>query len=147
MPAGVLMAPVVPGFTTQPARLRRTLQAIADHGVRLAGANLLRLQGGARAHFFEFLAHDFPQLVPRYEQLYARTNAPRPYADRVRVELNRLAGEVGVSRGVTGRCAPEVPPGDAAEPQASFDWKAPDRPAVSARRAAPQSAARSAGAC
>nr|MDP9322692.1 radical SAM protein [Acidobacteriota bacterium] len=30
--AGVLMAPVVPGFTTQPSKLEATIKAIADHG-------------------------------------------------------------------------------------------------------------------
>ena len=147
VPVGVLMAPIVPGFTTQPARLRRTLQAIADHGLRLAGTSLLRLQDGARAHFFEFLARDFPRLVAGYERLYARANAPRPYADRVQAELQRLSGETGVPRGMARGRAPEAPRGDGTEPQTSFDWTAPDDPAVSARRAAPQSAVRSAGAC
>jgi len=40
--AGVLMAPLVPGFTTQPARLERTIKAIADHGAAFMGANLLQ---------------------------------------------------------------------------------------------------------
>ena len=39
--AGVLMAPVVPGLTSQPARLERTIKAIADHGAAFMGANVL----------------------------------------------------------------------------------------------------------
>ena len=38
--AGVLMAPVVPGFTTQPAKLEATIKAIADHGAAFMGANV-----------------------------------------------------------------------------------------------------------
>ena len=32
--AGVLMAPIVPGLTSQPAKLERTVKAIADSGAR-----------------------------------------------------------------------------------------------------------------
>ncbi len=39
--AGVLMAPVVPGFTTQSARLEATIKACADHGAAFMGANVL----------------------------------------------------------------------------------------------------------
>jgi len=146
VPAAVLMMPIVPGFTTQPARLRRTLGAIADHGLRLAGTGLMRLQGGARAHFLEFLAREFPELAPRYDRLYARANPPRSYEQRVKDEVHRLAAEAGVRRGAPRACAAEAPP-EAAEAQAEFSWREPDDPAVSARRAGGRSAARSAGAC
>jgi len=105
----------------------------------------MRLQDGARAHFFEFLAREFPALLPRYARLYAGANPPRAYADRVKDEVRRLAGEERVSGGAPRGPAPEAPP--VAESQAGFDWKAPDDPAVSARRAGGRPAARSAGAC
>src|SRR5262245_25869774 len=38
--AGVLMAPIVPGFTTHPAKLEATVKAIADHGAAFVGANV-----------------------------------------------------------------------------------------------------------
>src|SRR5512134_3367708 len=49
--AGVLMAPVVPGFTTQHAKLEATIRAIADHGALFMGANLMYLKGGTKDHF------------------------------------------------------------------------------------------------
>ena len=54
--AGVLMAPVVPGFTTQPARLEATIKAIAEHGAAFMGANVMYLKGGTRDHFLHFIA-------------------------------------------------------------------------------------------
>ena len=39
--AGVLMAPVVPGFTTDPTKLEATVKAIADHGAAFMGLSLL----------------------------------------------------------------------------------------------------------
>ena len=61
--AGVLMAPIVPGFTTQPAKLEATIKAIADHGAAFVGANVMYLKDGTRDHFMGFLAREFPRLV------------------------------------------------------------------------------------
>ena len=60
---GVLMAPLVPGFTTAPAKIEATIKAIADHGARFVGANVLFLDGGTRDHFMRFLNDQFPTLV------------------------------------------------------------------------------------
>src|SRR4029078_175752 len=78
--AGVLMAPVVPGFTTQPARLEATIKAIADHGAAFMGANLMYLQEGTRDHFMGFLSREFPTLVDPYNRLYAGAYARSDYA-------------------------------------------------------------------
>ena len=47
--AGVLINPIVPGLTSQPAKLERTIKAIADHGAAFMGTNLLYLKEGTRA--------------------------------------------------------------------------------------------------
>jgi DNA repair photolyase len=82
--AGVLMAPVVPGFTTQPARLEATIKAIADHGAAFMGANLLYLKEGTRDHFMGFLAREFPNLVDPYNRLYAGAYARTDYVTSVK---------------------------------------------------------------
>ena len=43
--AGVLMAPIVPGFSSSPRKLERTIKAIADHGARFVGCNVMYLAG------------------------------------------------------------------------------------------------------
>ena len=45
---GVLMAPIVPGFSTQPAKIERTIKAIAETGARSVGAMVMHLEGGTR---------------------------------------------------------------------------------------------------
>ena len=82
--AGVLMAPIVPGFTTQTSKLDATIKAIADHGAAFMGANVLYLKGGTRDHFMGFLAHAFPQMVESYQRLYAGAYAPKEYVETVR---------------------------------------------------------------
>jgi DNA repair photolyase len=81
--AGVLMNPLVPGFSTHPAKLEATVKAIADHGARFVGSNPMFLEGGTRDHFMRFLQQEFPALVDQYDQLYATKYLPRDYRDRV----------------------------------------------------------------
>src|SRR6476620_6728250 len=81
--AGVLMNPIVPGITSKPALLERTVKAIADHGAEFVGCNVMFLEGGTRDHFMRWLQQEYPQLVDGYTQLYARKYAPRAYRNEV----------------------------------------------------------------
>ena len=69
---GVLMAPIVPGFSTQPAKIERTIKAIAESGARSVGAMVMHLDGGTRDHFMAMLNREYPEMVEKYEQLYAQ---------------------------------------------------------------------------
>ena len=80
---GVLMAPIVPGFSTQPSKIERTIKAIADSGARSVGAMVMHLQGGTRDHFMALLAREYPHLVDRYEHLYAGKYARKDYTKQV----------------------------------------------------------------
>jgi DNA repair photolyase len=88
--AGVLMAPVVPGFTTQTAKLDATIKAVAEHGAAFFGANVLYLKGGTKDHFMGFLAHAFPHMVESYQRLYAGAYATPEYVSTVRSLIDTL---------------------------------------------------------
>jgi DNA repair photolyase len=95
--AGVLMAPIVPGITTHPRLLKRTVRAIADHGACFVGANLLYLQGGTREHFLSFLAREYPHLSAGYESLYAGgTRADARYAREIMAMVRTLQERAGL---------------------------------------------------
>jgi DNA repair photolyase len=123
--AGVLMAPVVPGFTTQPAKLEATMRAIADHGAAFVGANLLYLKGGTKDHFMGFLAQKFPHMVEGYGRLYAGAYAKADYVSSVRAMIDVLQRRYDVGR----RPLPAAPSGsepertgDGAVRQSAFSW-------------------------
>src|SRR5207245_8651102 len=65
--AGVLMNPIVPGFSSSPAKLERTVKAIAEHGARFVACNVMFLEDGPRTHFMKFLEHEFPAWGARCE--------------------------------------------------------------------------------
>jgi DNA repair photolyase len=95
--AGVLMNPIVPGVSSKPALLERTMQAIADHGARFVGCNVMFLEGGTRDHFMGWLAAEYPQLVDGYTNLYARKYAPSAYRKEVQTVVSALRRKYGLN--------------------------------------------------
>src|SRR5437763_3618469 len=96
--AGVLMAPIVPGFSSSRSKLERTIKAIADHGARFVGCNVMYLQDGTRTHFMKFLDREFPSMRPRYERLYATKYPPKQYRKEVQGMVRVLQQRYGLTR-------------------------------------------------
>jgi DNA repair photolyase len=105
--AGVLMAPIVPGLTSQPHKLERTIQAIADSGARHVGAMVMHLEAGTRDHFMRFLSREFPDLVDRYGHLYAGKYTPQAYQQRVQETVGMLKARYGLPVGRPKARGPE----------------------------------------
>ncbi|MGY2003751.1 Rv2578c family radical SAM protein [Blastococcus sp. SYSU DS1024] len=72
LPCGVFLAPVLPGLTDSPEHLDAALGAVAAAGATGVTVIPLHLRPGAREWFMAWLGRVHPQLVPRYERLYAR---------------------------------------------------------------------------
>lgn len=88
--AGVLINPLVPGFSTRRKALERTIEAVADHDAAFAGMNTMYLDGGTRAHFMGFLQQEHPAIVRRYERLYAKKYVSKTYASLVKARFDSL---------------------------------------------------------
>src|SRR3954466_12290151 len=96
--AGVLMAPVVPGFTTQPSKLEATIKAIADHGAAFMGANIMYLKEGTKDHFMGFLGSEFPEMVERYRRLYPGAYASAEYVKSIRAVIDTVQERHGLGK-------------------------------------------------
>jgi DNA repair photolyase len=128
--AGVLMAPVVPGISSQPRKLEATIRAIAEHGAAFMGMNVLFLEGGSRDHFMRFLAKEFPGLVDGYQQMYGRKYPPDAYRNQIRGIVEMLQRRHNVARRtrpVAERTrdkdgGPAEWPAPAPAGQSGFDW-------------------------
>jgi DNA repair photolyase len=110
--ASVGMAPILPGLTDRPELMADVVRAARDAGATAIWANVLYLRPGTREHFLAHLARDWPELLPRYLELYAGG----PYLDRAIVDPVRGAVE-GLKRahGIADRRAIRLaPPADAA---------------------------------
>jgi DNA repair photolyase len=92
---GVGMAPILPGLSDSPESLAAVVRAARDAGATGVWANLLYLRPGTREHFLANLARDWPELVPRYERLYAgRSYLGKAEVDPVRRKVGELRREL-----------------------------------------------------
>ena len=119
---GVLMSPIVPGISSKPALLERTVKAIADSGASFVGCNVMFLEGGTRDHFLRWLSDAYPDLVDGYQQLYARKYAPSSYRQEVKRVIGLLRTKYGIhDREDDDRVGSESP--QAVAEQQMIRWK------------------------
>jgi len=69
--AGVGMAPILPGLSDDPAKLRDVVVAAREAGATHLWWNVVNLRPGTREHFLDHLARDWPEEVDRYHRLFA----------------------------------------------------------------------------
>jgi len=100
VPCGVLMAPIIPFLSDDDESLEATVKAIARSGATHVSPIALHLRkGGSREWWMKWVRELRPDLVPRYEELYAgRAYAPKAYQEEVAERVHRLARKHGVGR-------------------------------------------------
>src|SRR5438034_3861016 len=118
---GVLMAPIVPGFSSSRDKLERTVKAIADHGARFVGCNVMYLQDGTRTHFMKFIEREFPSMRPRFERLYVKQYPPDSYRKEVQAMVRTLQDRYGLHKRESGEGEKDQETAPEAE-QVGFAW-------------------------
>jgi DNA repair photolyase len=121
--AGVLMAPIVPGFSSSRSKVEATIKAIADHGARFVGCNVMHLEDGTRTHFMAFIEREFPAMRPRFERLYKKKYAPEAYRKEVKAMVRVLQDRYGVApRDEAPAAAPRERSTPEEATQVGFKW-------------------------
>ncbi|MCW2531537.1 MAG: Hedgehog/intein hint domain protein [Blastococcus sp.] len=117
---GVFMAPVLPGLTDGVAELDAAIGAIAAAGATGVTVIPLHLRPGAREWFMGWLARTHPDLVPRYEQLYARrAYVPAEYRAWLSQRVAPLLAKHGLDR-QKGGAARQIAAGVPADGEVGF---------------------------
>jgi DNA repair photolyase len=97
IPTGVLIAPLMPGINDSPEQVEEILELCGEAGAVNIGGIPLHLRGEVRDIFFEWLRSYRPDLVPRYEQLYARgAYVGREERDRMQALVRRAPRSDGI---------------------------------------------------
>jgi DNA repair photolyase len=98
IPCSVLIAPVIPDISDDPAGIEAVVRAAASAGATSVTPILLHLRPGVRELFMPWLAEVRPELVARYEALYRDAGG---YARRRQTEIaalvQRLADDHGIA--------------------------------------------------
>jgi DNA repair photolyase len=113
----ILMSPIVPGLSSKPSLIERTVKACAAHGVRIAGGNVMHLEEGARTHFFAWLEREHPELVPGYRDLYRGKSVPAAYAKEVARVLGNARATADSATRPASTSRAERPPDRARPPR------------------------------
>jgi DNA repair photolyase len=100
---GVLIAPLRPGINDSPAQVNEILELCGEAGASSISGVGLHLRGEVRAIYMDWLRQYRPDLLPRYEELYAG-GATLPRTERQRI--SRLVGSRRSPGATTRRAAP-----------------------------------------
>jgi DNA repair photolyase len=96
IPAGLLIAPIVPCVTDSRAVLDGLFRAAKEAGAHYVVGSALRLGPAARHRFLPHLAREFPELAERYARHYAgRASVSRDYQDALSRRLRALRRKYG----------------------------------------------------
>ena len=98
---GVNPNPIMPGITDDEHSLNRLAKACRDAGAVTFGGGPLFLMPSAQKVFFPFLEREFPHLVERYRELYARSAyLGRDYKDVLAARVRKIRDRYGLVSGM-----------------------------------------------
>jgi DNA repair photolyase len=123
IPCGVFLAPILPGLTDSEAAIDAVAAAARAHGASWFWASPLRLAPLVKEHYLGWVEESHPELLPRYERAYPRSDPPRPYQEWLDVRVGLVRERHGFG---AGRPSPVEPPaGERATAQEGLQFALP----------------------
>ena len=92
IPTGVLVAPIIPGWSDDPAELEELTEACIDAGAVSVSPVALHLRPGTKEHFLGFLRHAKPDLGRDLRRRYSGSYLSGSRASRVVAPVLRALG-------------------------------------------------------
>jgi DNA repair photolyase len=117
VPAGVMMAPILPGLTDSAASIEGVAAAAREYGAAYFSAAPLRLAPHVKEFYLGFIGDEYPELLARYERAYPGTYAPPEYRDKLNERVARIRAEYGFADSLARRRTPQPPPAPRRGPQ------------------------------
>jgi len=97
---GLLATPIFPYLSDDRHSLEDLVRTAAECEVDFFVAGVLSLRSSARQRFLPFLKQQFPELHPKYHQLYRGWSAPREYSRGVYERVRLLQEKYGVRQNI-----------------------------------------------
>ncbi|MBV9748374.1 MAG: hypothetical protein JO157_06150 [Acetobacteraceae bacterium] len=110
VPAGVMMAPILPGITDSAASIEAVAHAAREYGALHFTAVPLRLAPHVKEFYFGFIGEAYPELTARYARAYPGTHAPTAYRDKLGERVERIRRQYGFGGDAARRRSPASTP-------------------------------------
>jgi DNA repair photolyase len=127
---GILVAPLMPGINDSPEQVSKILELATEAGAAYVTGIALHLRGEVRRLFFDWLAEQRPDLLPRYRELY-RNGAYASTRERRRLARLVAGPDIGPAergRGALQPLAEPVVPAPPPRQESLFDAAARVKP-------------------
>jgi DNA repair photolyase len=96
IPCGVMLAPILPGITDHPDKMRAVIDAAVAAGATHITPILLHLRPVVREEYMGWLSATYPGLVGRYEEMYARSPyGPKEDRNALSKTVHKLIASAG----------------------------------------------------
>lgn len=97
---GVLVAPIIPGWSDDARDLEELTRACLEAGAVSVTPVALHLRPGVREHFLAFVAKEQPHELARFERLYLRSYLPATTSAKLTSPVLRVVSEHAPGTGV-----------------------------------------------
>jgi DNA repair photolyase len=95
VPAGVMMAPILPGLTDSVTSIEAVAAAAREHKAASFSATALRLAPHVKEFYLGFVADEYPDLLSRYQRAYPGAYAPPEYRAKLDARIQRIRQQYG----------------------------------------------------
>ena len=95
LPCGVLMAPILPGISDDPAQIDAVVRACVEAGATSITPILLHLRPGVREHYLAWLEERRPELMPEMRRRYRRAYAAAEERERLSAMVRDMVARHG----------------------------------------------------
>ena len=114
VPAGIMLAPVMPGLSDSDESIEGVVKAAAEHGAHFLNPVILHLRPGTKEWFMPWLRTMYPGLLAAYAKLYPKkyAYAPDEFQERVNKRVHYFMAKWHLGQGQ----AVPVPKGQMALP-------------------------------
>lgn len=110
VPAGVMMAPILPGLTDSAASIEAVAAVARDHDAAYFCTAALRLAPHVKEFYLGFIGDEYPDLLARYKRAYPGTYAPPEYRDKLSARVERIRAAYGFADHGDRRRTAQPPP-------------------------------------
>ena len=95
IPCGVMIAPILPGISDSDEQVRAVVEASIAAGATHASPILLHLRPVVKDVYMDWLGTAYPDLVPRYEDMYRRAYASHAERTSLGTRVRHFIEEAG----------------------------------------------------